>query len=434
MENQANLFKTRRFLPLFITQFFGAFNDNVFKNAFLIWFTYDIITYHGLDASIMVTVAGGLFILPFFLFSATAGQLASKYEKSMLAQRIKIVEILLMFACGVFFYTKSVTGLLVILFMMGVQSTLFGPIKYSLLPEHLREDELISGNAWVEAGTFLSILLGTIFGGIIITVDNGIILLALSVVFFAAVGYVASRSIPKSSIPSPNLQINWNFASETWSMLKYAREHKSVWLSIVSISWFWYIGITFLTLFPVYTKFIIQGNELLVTFFMTVFSVGIAIGSAMCNKLLKGKITTKFIPHASLGMSAAIALLFISSKLYMVSFAGIDDTSVSLLEFLSISVWSYGILGSLLLLSVFGGIYIVPLYAIMQHYSDKKYLAMIVASNNVINSLAMVLASVLASILLLIGLDTIGVFLVVGVMNLVVYVFVRKVIKVLHVD
>ncbi len=431
MSNQTNLFKTKRFLPLFVTQFFGAFNDNVFKNAFLIWFTYDIITYHGLNAPIMVTIAGGLFILPFFLFSATAGQLASKCEKSWLTRRIKIVEILLMLSCSILFFTKSVTGLLAILFLMGVQSTFFGPIKYSLLPEHLKKEELIGGNALVEAGTFLSILLGTIFGGVIITVDNGIVWLSISVVFFAIVGYFASRSIPSAVIPSPNLKINWNFFSETWRMLNYAKENRSVWISIISISWFWFIGITFLTLFPVFTKFIVNGNELLVTFFMTTFSVGIAIGSMMCNKLLNGRITTKYVPIASLGISAGILLIFISSKLYLASYVTDNMDMITLLQFLSMGVWSYGIMAGMLMLSILGGIYIVPLYAVMQHNADKQFLAMIVAGNNIMNSLAMVLASVLSSILLATGLTTLGVFLVVGLMNFVVFIVITKVVKVI---
>ena len=171
MKNTLHLLKTKRFLPLFVTQFFGAFNDNAFKNAFLIWFTYDVVVKSGPDSLMMVTIAAGLFILPFFLFSATAGQVADKYEKSWLSQKIKQIEIILMIMCAVGFYLQSVYFLLFVLFLMGAQSTFFGPIKYSLLPEHLRDDELISGNGLIEGGTFLSILLGTMFGGLIIRID-----------------------------------------------------------------------------------------------------------------------------------------------------------------------------------------------------------------------------------------------------------------------
>ncbi len=428
MENQNNLFKTKRFAPLFITQFLGAFNDNAFKNAFLIWFTYEVSLFHGLDASIMVTFAGGLFILPFFLFSATAGQLSDKYEKSWLTQKIKLIEIVLMLLCGFFFYIKSVEGLLIILFLMGVQSTFFGPIKYSLLPEHLKENELVTGNAWIEGGTFLSILLGTIFGGVIITLPFGSMILAFFLILFAIIGYISSFSIPKAHIFDSQLKISLNFIRETSKIISYARKDKKVWLSILAISWFWYIGITFLTLFPVYTNFVMKGNELLVTFFMTTFSLGIGVGSALCSSLLKGKITGKFIPISVLCMSLSIILLVISSIFYLDSTPSTQG-SINIYDFITMNIWSCGIITGILLLSIFGGIYIVPLYAIMQHFSDKKYISRIIAGNNIINSLFMVVASLFSSILLSFGLDTIDVFSIVGILNFIVFTYIVITIK-----
>ncbi|MFT6077668.1 MAG: acyl-[acyl-carrier-protein]-phospholipid O-acyltransferase, partial [Rickettsiales bacterium] len=311
MSSQGHLLKTKRFLPLFITQFFGAFNDNAFKNAFLIWFTYDLAIKTGQNPQIIVTLAAGLFILPFFLFSALAGGFADKFEKSKLVQRIKQVEIVLMLLCFAGFYFQSLSFLLGILFLMGIQSTFFGPLKYSLLPLHLRDDELIAGNGIIEGGTFISILLGTIIGGLLILTSYGVEIICAMLVLFAVVGYFASRFIPESKSDDPDSKINFNIFTQTWKIIKYAREEKTVWLSILGISWFWLIGITFLTGFPVYSKNIIGGDEKIVTLFLSIFSIGIAIGSVMCNKLLKGQISGKFVPLGSLGISASVIALFV---------------------------------------------------------------------------------------------------------------------------
>ncbi len=219
MQNQSHLMKSKRFLPLFITQFFGAFNDNVFKNAFLIWFTYDVAQKLNMNAQIMVTVASGLFILPFFLFSALAGQLADKYEKSKLVQIIKIAEILIMGFSFIGFYFENIHLLLVLMFLMGIHSTFFGPIKYSLLPEHLKDSELVSGNALIEGGTFLAILLGTIIGGITIRSSNGIEVISIAVVSFAIIGWLSSRFIPKAPVGDQNLKISFNIISQTWKII-----------------------------------------------------------------------------------------------------------------------------------------------------------------------------------------------------------------------
>ncbi len=425
MSDSLNLLKTKRFLPLFITQFFGAFNDNAFKNAFLIWFTYDVAAQAGINAPMMVTLAAGLFILPFFLFSATAGQVADKYEKSWLTQKIKQIEILLMIACAVGFYLQSVYFLLVILFLMGVQSTFFGPIKYSLLPEHLKDDELISGNGLIEGGTFLSILLGTIFGGLIIRTEYGVEVLSLCVVGFSIIGWISSRSIPKAPIGDPKLKIGWNIVAETWKIIGYAREERTVWLSIIGISWFWLIGATFLTQFPTYTKEVIGGNEHIVTLFLTIFSVGIGVGSVWCNKLLKGEINGRLVPVGSIGITISIIAFVAASYCYNPP----SDSLVVLSQFFAAGLAAWGIVLSLLMLSIFSGIYIVPLYAIMQHRSNDKYLARIIAANNVLNALFMVLASVIALGLFALGLSVVQLLLVVGLANIPVFFVVRGVIK-----
>jgi len=439
MQDSTQLFRTKRFLPLFVTQFFGAFNDNAFKNAFLIWFTYDVANHNGLDASIMVTIAAGLFMLPFFLFSATAGQLADKYEKSWLTQKIKQVEIVLMIACAVCFYMGSVYGLLIVLFLMGMQSTFFGPIKYSLLPEHLRDDELISGNGWIEGGTFLSILLGTIFGGLIIRTEYGIELLSVCLIAFAIIGWIASRSIPispPSLIGDPQLKIGWNIAKETSKIIGYARKERTVWLSILAISWFWLVGATFLTQFPVYTKDIIGGNEHIVTLFLTVFSFGIGLGSVWCNKLLNGKIDGRLVPYGALGISFAILAFVAASYYYEIErIAYIEqllhnkDAILGFFEFFAVGASSWVIVLSLLMLSVCSGIYIVPLYAIMQHRSSPSYVSRVIAANNVLNALFMVFASIAALILFSFNFTVTDIFLTVGVANVPVFFVVRGVVK-----
>ena len=427
MSDQIHLLKTRRFLPLFITQFFGAFNDNAFKNAFLIWFTYDLAVKTGQDPQIIVTIAAGLFMLPFFLFSALAGQLADKFEKSKLVQRIKQVEILLMLMCFIGFYAQSLILLLTILFFMGVQSTFFGPLKYSLLPMHLKEDELISGNGLIEGGTFISILLGTIIGGLLIRTTHGIEIISLIVILFSIVGYVSSRFIPQSKYDDSNLKINFNIFSQTWKIIRYAKQEKTVWLSIVGISWFWLIGMTFLTQFPVYTKNIINGDEKIVTLFLSIFSIGIAIGSLLCNKLLKGNIDGRLVPYGSFGITVSIILFFTFGIFYNNS---LDVTSlISVTNFLFSNHYGFLISLSLLSLSIFSGIYIVPLYAIMQHRSNEKHLARIIAANNVMNALFMVLASIAAIFLFSLNLNVNEVFLVIGTMNIGVFFVIKNIVK-----
>lgn len=424
MKNTIHLLKTKRFLPLFITQFFGAFNDNAFKNAFLIWFTYDVAVKTGVDASIMLTLAAGLFILPFFLFSATAGQIADKFEKSWVTQKIKQLEIILMASAIVCFYLQSVSGLLVVLFMMGVHSTFFGPIKYSLLPEHLKDDELISGNGLIEGGTFLSILLGTIFGGLIIRNEYGVEILAVFIIGFSITGWLSSRYIPKAPISDAKLKISWNIAKETWKIVGYARKERTVWLSIIGISWFWLIGATFLTQFPVYTKNVIGGNEHIVTLLLTIFSIGVGFGSVLCNKLLKGQINGRLVPCGSLGISVAVIMFTIASKVYAPS-----GSEIGVVDFISSGLPAWLILLALLMLSVFSGIYIVPLYAIMQHRSDEKYLSRIIAANNVLNALFMVVASIYGVGVFAAGFGVVELLLSVGLVNIPVFFIIRKVVE-----
>lgn len=424
MKDQSHLLKSKRFLPLFITQFFGAFNDNVFKNAFLIWFTYDIATKLNMDAQLMVTIASGLFVLPFFLFSALAGQLADKFEKSKLVQIIKIAEILIMIFAFVGFYFENINLLLGLIFLMGVHSTFFGPLKYSLLPEHLKNDELISGNALIEGGTFLAILLGTILGGIVVRFSNGVELISLAVISFALVGWIASRSIPKSPPADSRLVISFNIFSQTLKIIDFAKKEKTVWLSIIGISWFWFIGITFLSQFPTYTKDVINGDEFIVTLFLSIFSVGIGIGSVMCNKLLKGQINGKLVPTGSIGITIGIVIFCIANYFY-----DTPEQIISLGEFFSNSCYSWLIILGLLVVAISSGIYIVPLYAIMQHRSEAKYLSRIIAANNVLNALFMVISSIVIVALIQLKFDLLQIFLLLGTTNILVFFIIRKIVN-----
>lgn len=435
MGNPINLLKSKRFLPLFITQFIGAFNDNAVKNALLIWYTYDVNIERSISSPMMVNIAAALFILPFFLFSATAGQFADCHEKSRLTRKIKIVEIILMVLCAYFFATKGVYGLLLVLFALGVQSTFFGPIKYSLLPNHLHEDELVSGNGLIECGTFLAILLGTIFGGLVILSHNGTIIFSAGVITLAIIGWITSLFIPKADIAQEDLKIGWNIGRETLQIIKYAKIEHSVWLSIIAISWFWAVGATFLTQFPTYTNIVVGGDEHIVTLFITLFSVGIGIGSLWCNKLIKGRIDGSLVPYGALGMSIAIGSFVYFSNLYNAQhteFLNNLNKEIGYLlnvhDFLAVGFASWGILCSLLALTISASIYIVPLYAIVQHRSNKKHLSRIIAANNVMNSLFMVLGSIGSGILLAYHLSIINVLLSVGIINIGVYFIVRTIV------
>ncbi len=427
MKNQSHLLKSKRFLPLFITQFFGAFNDNVFKNAFLIWFTYSIAFKLDMNAQIMATVASGLFILPFFLFSSLAGQVADKYEKSKLTQIIKIAEIAIMIFSFVGFYFQNIYLLLTLIFLMGVHSTFFGPIKYSLLPEHLKDNELVKGNALIEGGTFLAILLGTIFGGVTILSQHGIETVSSAVVVFAVIGYLSSRFIPTTPAPDHKLKISFNIVTQILKIIKYAKKEETVWLSIIGISWFWLIGVTFLSQFPIYTQSIINGDEYIVTLFLAIFSIGIGFGSVMCNKLIKGKIDGRLVPHGSIGITIGIMIFCAASGFYSTVIA--PDHLVSLSEFLTDNIMNWYILLGLFVIAFSCGIYIVPLYAIIQHRCEPKYLSRVIAANNVMNALFMVLASIVIVALVQFELDLLQILMLVGMSNILVFLSIQKIVK-----
>lgn len=412
VENQFSLLRTRRFLPLFLVQFLGAFNDNIFKNALVILITYQIVSSSALQTQLAVTFAAGIFILPFFLFSAMAGQLADKFSKSRLIIIIKFCEIIFMLLAALGFYLQNVSLLMTTLFLMGTHSTFFGPIKYAILPDLLRENELIGGNALIEAGTFLAILLGTILGGILVLLHAGTVIVSVMAITVAITGFLFSFFVLSTMPPQPALKINFNIFQETFRIVKQSREEKTVFRSILGISWFWLVGATFLSQIPNFTKDILGANNYVVTLFLVIFSVGVATGSLICNRLLKGEISAKYVPAGILAMTAFIIDMYFASS-YVVKNSG---EIIGIAEFLT-SPNHWRILFDMFFMAVSSGVYIVPLYVIMQTRTAQQHRARTIACNNILNALFMVMSVVGVMLLLSFNLTIAHVFLVLGIAN-----------------
>ena len=416
--NQFSLLGQRRFAPFFVTQFLGALNDNIFRNGLVILITFQGVRIAGMDAGQLANVAGALFILPFFLFSATAGQLADKYEKSRLMRSIKLLEIVLMVLAAFAFVTQSYTVLLVVLFLMGCQSTLFGPVKYAYLPQQLATDELVGGNALVESGTYMAIIFGLIVGGISVAADyENQSILASCLVVTAVFGYLASRQIPSTKPVDPDLKINWNAWTETWHIVGFAREERSVFLSILGISWFWFFGSAMTIQLPAYTLGILNGNEAITTALLVAFAVGVGVGSLLCERMSGHRIELGLVPFGSIGLSLFAIDLFFSQPDAQV----VAVNSVS--EFLA-RPGSLRILIDLSLLGAFGGFYSVPLYALIQDRTERQHLSRVIAANNIINALFMVAAAILAFGVLAAGLSIPQFYLILAVLNALVAIYI----------
>lgn len=411
MSHEFQLLKTRRFLPLFLTQFLGAFNDNVFKNALVILITYNLGELVHMKASELVAVATGIFILPFLLFSAISGQLADKYERSKLIRYTKLIEVVLALCAIVGFYFQSVWWLLGVLFLLGTQATFFGPLKYAILPDHLKRNELIAGNGFVEGGTFLAVLLGTILSGVLVMQKAGEPLISGLMLFVAVAGLICSRYIPKAEPPMPNLKLNSNLLGETLRIVNYTRRIPRLFLSIIGISWFWLIGAIFLSELPPFVKDTLHSQESVVTWFFTLFSVGIAIGSVLCNRLVKGRIETNFVPLCGLLMSIFIFDFYSASHTPILA-----PSLMTLSEFLHSTEGAHISL-DLLFMAISAGIYIVPLYTVLQTTGDTKHRARVIASNNIMNAMFMVLSAALSIVLLKMGLTVDQLFLTIAILN-----------------
>ena len=416
--SQFSLLKQRRFAPFFITQFLGAFNDNIFRNGLVMLITFQGVLIAGMNASQLANVAGALFILPFFLLSATAGQLADKYEKSRLFRRIKLLEIVLMSLGAAAFMSKSYSALLVVLFFMGCQSTLFGPVKYAYLPQQLATDELVGGNALVESGTYVAIIFGLIGGGLLVdgSVDRQT-LIGAALVGVACLGYLASRQVPVTKAVDPALTVNFNAWKETWRMVGFARENRSVFLSILGISWFWFFGSAMTLQIPAYTRVILHGNEFITTGLLAAFAIGVGIGSLLCERMSDHRVELGLVPFGSIGLSLFAVDLYFAQP--FASSVGVDSVA----EFLA-RPGSWRILIDLCLLGAFGGFYSVPLYALIQQRSKRKHLSRIIAANNIINAIFMVGASLLSIALLSAGLSIPELFLVIAALNALVAAYI----------
>ncbi|MEJ3598347.1 MFS transporter [Pseudomonas bubulae] len=420
--SQFSLLGKRRFLPFFVTQALGALNDNLFKQSLILAILYKL-NIEG-DRGIWVNLCALVFIVPFFLFSALAGQFGEKYAKDRLIRLIKLGEIAIMVVAAIGFAFDHLALMLVALFAMGTHSALFGPVKYSILPQTLRPEELVGGNGLVEMGTFLAILAGTIGAGIMLSSGNYTVIVSLVIIAVAVLGYLASRAIPSAPADTPQLRLNWNIFSESWATLRLGlNQTPAVSRSVVGNSWFWFVGAIYLTQIPAYAKDWLSGDETVVTLILTVFSVGIALGSLLCEKLSGRKVEIGLVPFGSFGLTVFGLLLWWHS--------GQMPQNIQANDWLGVLGFSqaWWVLLDILGLGVFGGFYIVPLYALIQSRTSESERARVIAANNILNALFMVVSALVTILLLSVaGLTIPELFLVVSLMNIAVNAYIFKIV------
>ncbi|MCO5109285.1 MAG: MFS transporter [Burkholderiaceae bacterium] len=416
--NQFALLRQRRFAPFFWTQFSGAANDNLFKFAFTVMVTYQL-SVSWLQPAMAGLVIGALFILPFLLFSATSGQLADKYDKKRLIRFVKRLEVGIMALAAWGFFSANVPILLGCTFLMGLHSTLFGPVKFAYMPQVLSERELTGGNGMVEMGTFVAILLGNVAGGLIIAVpDIGAHHVGLACVGMALVGRVVAEFIPSLPATDPHLKINWNPVTETWRNLRLAHENIVVFRSLLGISWMWFFGAVFLSQFPSLAKEVLHGNEQVASLLLVVFSIGIGIGSLLCEVLSRRHVEIGLVPLGAIGMSVFSIDLYFASR-------GLPPAAIMGLSVFLDQGAHWRVMLDLALLSLFAGLYSVPMYALIQMRAQPTHRARIIAANNILNALFMIASSLIAGALLGAGFTVPQIFLFTGIANAVVafYIF-----------
>lgn len=395
--NQFDLLRRRRFLPFFLAQATGAFNDNLYKNALIVLIAFKIAGLSSAQIDFYSNLAAGLFILPFFLFSATAGQWAEKVEKSRAITQVKLLEIAIMAAAGFALWTSSLPFLLAVLFLLGTQSALFGPLKYSILPQALKPAELVGGNALVEAGTFLAILTGTLAGGALINLDNGKLAVTLALFGVAIAGWLAARAIPQAPASSPDLRINWNPVTETWRNLKFLRGHRAVLNSVLGVSWFWFFGSIFVAQLPNYTRLYLGGDATVAPLVLMLFSLGIGAGSLLCEVLSRRTVEIGLVPLGALGLTV------FGVDLYLARPGMAELTGLSWREFLG-APGNLRICFDLVAIGISGGLYVVPLFALIQQRTPSEHLSRTIAANNILNAAFMVAAAIMAIVVLNLGL------------------------------
>lgn len=394
--NQFSLLKTRRFLPFFTTQFLGAFNDNVFKQSLIILLTFKAVSISSLPLDIRAALCQAIFILPFFLFSATAGQLADSWDKATLIRFVKGFEVGIMALACAGFYMSNLIFLMSALLLMGIHSTIFGPIKYAILPQTLEKEELVGGNALVETGTSLAILAGSILGGFLIALPGaGIHAISITIVAVALLGLGVSFLIPRTGVAAPDLKVNWNPVTETWSNIRFIAGNRTVFLSVLGISWFWFYGVTLQSNIPALTRDVLGGNEFAVILLLATMSIGIGIGSLLCEKLSGKKVELGLVPFGAIGLTGFGIDIYFAT----LNHPPMTVLATSVREFLTIP-GNLRVLIDFAGLGIFSGFYIVPLYALVQVRSEPSHRARIIAGNNILNALFMVVASLLTILLL----------------------------------
>ena len=422
--NQFALLRQRRFAPFFWTQFLGAGNDNLFKFAFTVMVSYGAANMQGfgLAPALVVQLIAALFILPFLLFSATSGQLADKYEKSALMRLVKNLEIVIMLLAAWGFVAGNVALLLACTFAMGLHSTLFGPVKFAYLPQHLRANELTGGNGMVEMGTFVSILLGNLAGGLLVGVGTlAPLLVGACCVAVAVLGRIAVQGVPLSPASAPELKINWNPFTETWRNLVLARGNLVVFRCLIGISWLWFFGVTFLTQFPSLARDVLHGNEQVASALLVVFSLGIGIGSLLCESLSRRRVEIGLVPLGAIGMTIFAVDLYFATRGLSAASTGLQSIG----DFLTgpQSGPHARVLADLFLLALFAGFYSVPMYALIQARSPESHRARIIAANNILNALFMIVAAGMAAGLLSSGFSVPQVLLVTGLLNIAIIIY-----------
>jgi 1-acyl-sn-glycerol-3-phosphate acyltransferase len=416
--NQFALLAQRRFAPFFWTQFLGAGNDNLFKFAFTVMVTYQL-QVSWMPASLAGLVIGALFILPFLLFSATSGQLADKYDKTRLIRFTKWLEVAIMLLAGWGFMQANVPLLLACVFLMGLQSTVFGPVKFAYLPQHLSERELTGGNGMVEMGTFVAILLGNVVGGLLIAVPQvGAQYIAWVCMAVALAGVASAHLVPATPATDPALRINWNPVTETWRNLVLAHGNLVVFRSLLGISWMWFFGAVFLSLFPAFAKDVLHGDEHVASLLLVVFSIGIGIGSLLCEMLSRRHVEIGLVPLGAIGMSVFAIDLYFATR-------GLPAAAPFTVSAFLARPGHWRVMADLGLLALFAGIYSVPMYALIQLRSQATHRARIIAANNILNALFMIVSALGVGMLLGMGFTIPQVFLITGVLNAIVafYIF-----------
>ena len=420
----ADLLRSRRFLPLFATQALGALNDNMFKNALAVLALFTAA--HG--GALIVALASGIFILPYALFSATAGQLADRYEKARLIRLNKGFEVLLMAVATAGFLLGNLPLLLGVLFGLGCQAAFFGPLKYAILPSHLAEHELVAGNGLVEAGTFLGILAGTVLGGAFILVPSGTIIVSLLGLAVSLAGLAAAFQIPQAPSVQPGLRIGWNIAAETIRVVRSARSQREIWLPILALSWFWSLGAVLISQFPVVSKEVLGGGSELVTILLAMFAIGIGVGSVLCGLLLRGEVTHRYVPYAALGISLFawdFAGVCPALAQQLAGIAGGDDAAR--LHALLATPRMWRLLADLALLAVCGGLYSVPLYALIQDRSAASERSRMIGANNIANAGVIVLGAVVTAALTHQGVSAPQIILIAAGVNLAIVLWMFRV-------